>query len=208
MWRAFRRGRAPLLALVGILALAGCASVAANSADTGPTPTPVLAHLPTATPIATPSDPVGQELLASAQGAVGSAARSVGVAYDARAESLTATVTIDGNVPLTDAQIAAAYARVKTLCFQEMNGLWSSGLPLRQVMVIIMGPTHDEYNATVNQWYGIAVVKEATARRFSWASATPESAWSAYDQTFLRELFDLFDEIPPAPPMPTATAAR
>ena len=204
----FRRWSAPLLAMMGILALTGCASVTANGTDTGPTPTPVLVHLPTATPIATPSDPVGQELLTTAQGAVGSAARSVGVTYDARAQSLTATVTITGAVPLTDPQIAAAYARVKTLCFQEMNGLWSSGLPLRQVMVIIQGPTKDEYNVTVNEWYGIVVVKEATARRFSWASATPESAWKAYDQTFLREMFDLFDDIPPAPPLPTATTTH
>ena len=208
MRHAFMRGRVSLIILAFTLTLAGCAPGVASGADTGPTPTPVLVKLPTATPIATPSDPVGKEPPATAQGAVGSAARSVGVVYDGSAQSLSVTVTIDGNVPLTDAQIAAAYARVKTLCFQEMNGLWSSGLPLRQVMVIILGPTKDEYNATVNEWYGIAVVKDATARRLSWASATPESAWSVYDQTFLREMFDLFDEIPPAPPLATATAAR
>ncbi len=206
MRHAFGRALiALLMALASVLALAGCAPGAANSVNSGPTPTPVLAQLPTATPIPTPADPTGQALLRAAQGAAGSAARSVGATYDASAQSLTVTVTINGNVPLTDAQIAAAYARVKALVFQEMNGLWSNGLPLRQATVIIQGPTKDEYNDIINQWYGIAVVKVATARRLSWASATPESAWSAYDQTFLREQFDLFDEIPYAPPAATAT---
>jgi hypothetical protein len=190
------------------LALSGCASVTANNINTGPTPTPVLAQLPTATPIPTPADPTGQALLRTARSALGSSARSVEGTYDTSAQSLTVTVTIDGNVPLTDDQIAAAYARVKALVLQEMSGLWSSGLPLRQAMVIIQGPTKDEYNIIINQWYGIAVVKESTARHFAWASATPESAWKTYNQTYLREQFDLFDEIPPAPPLATATPTK
>lgn len=204
----FRRWRVALLTLVGVLALVGCAPAAANSADTGPTPTPVLVHMPTATPMATPSDPTGQALLKTARGAVGSAASSVGITYDRSAESLSVTVTISGDLPLTETQIAAAHTRIKTLCLQEMSGLWSSGLPLRQATVVILGPTKDEYNAIINQLYGYAVVNESTARRVSWASVTPESAWSAYDQSYLRPEFDLFDEIPPAPPLSTATPAH
>lgn len=147
-------------------------------------------------------------MLQAARSAAGSSASSVEAAYDGRAQSLTVTVTISGDLPLTETQIAAAHARIKSLCFQELSGLWSSGLPLRQTTVVIVGPTKDEYNAIINQLYGFAVVNESTARRVSWTSATPDSAWSAYDQTYLRPEFDLFDEIPPAPPAPTATTGR
>jgi hypothetical protein len=206
MPHAFRRGAMVfLMALVGALALTGCAASAATGADTGPTPTAVLEKIPTATPIATPSDPTGQALLNTARIAVGSAATLVEAVYDGRTQSLTVIVTISGDLPLTNAQIAAAYARIKALCFQEMSKLWSSGPSLRQATVVILGPAKDEYNAIINQLYGYAVVNESTARRVSWASATADSAWSAYDKTYLRPDFDLFDDIPPAPPAPTAT---
>ncbi|HEU0025991.1 MAG TPA: hypothetical protein VFQ25_02660 [Ktedonobacterales bacterium] len=193
------------MTVAGALALVGCAGSASNSANTGPTPTPVLEKVPTATPIATPSDPTGQKLLQAARGAVGSAASLVEATYDVRAQSLTVTVTISGDLPLTETQVDAAHARTKALCFQELSGLWASGLSLRQTTVVIVGPTKDEYNAIINQLYGYAVVNESTARSVSWASATPESAWSAYDKTYLRPEFDLFDEIPYAPPAATAT---
>ena len=197
-----RCGRIALLALTLTLALAGCASGAANSVTHVATPTATV----TAAPSATFTAPTTGDLLAAnAQGAVGAAARSLTTAYDASAEKLTVTIIIAGDVPDTDAKIAVAYARVKTLCFQEENALWTSGQPLRQVTVVILGPTQDEYDTIVNQWYGIVVVNQTTARKFSWASATPESAWNVYDQTFLRQSFVVFDEIPPAPPMQTAT---
>ena len=194
-----------LLAVAGVLTLVGCDASASNSVNTSPTPTPVLEKVPTATPIATPSDPTGQKLLQAARGAVGSAATLVEATYDVGARNLMVTVTISGDLPLTEAQIATAHARTKALCFQELSGLWASGLPLRQTTVVIVGPTKDEYNAIINQLYGYAVVNQSTARRVPWASATPESAWSAYDKTYLRPEFDLFDEIPYAPPAATAT---
>ncbi len=196
------------MTLALFLALAGCASTTANSGASNAAPS-ATATTATTAPSATFTTPTTSELLsANARGAVGAAATSVAVAYDTSAEKATVTITIAGDVPDTDAKIAVAYARVKTLCFQEENALWTSGQPLRQVTVVILGPTQDEYDNTVNQWYGIAVVGGETAHRFSWANVTPESAWSAYDQTFLRSSFVVFDEIPPAPPIPTATASH
>ncbi len=205
MPHAFRRGPVVLLmALLGALALVGCA---ASSQAMRPTPTPLLVRLPTATPIATPSDPTGQALLKTARSAVASDARSVGVTYDPRSRQLTVIVVIDGIVPDTDARIAAAYARVKALTFREQSDLWSSGLPLSQAQVIIMGPTQDEYADIVDQWYGIAVLTAPVARRIPWPNATPASAWALYDQTFLRPSFTVADDIVTGPAA-TATPGR
>jgi hypothetical protein len=138
---------------------------------------------------------------------VGAAASAVSLTYDANAESATVTVTITGDVPNTDARIAAAYARVKTLCFQEQNDLWSSGLPLRQVTVVIMGPAQDAYSGVINQVYGVAIMNQKTARRIPWPNATPDSAWGLYDLTFLRPSFVVIDDVPgnvpTAPPSST-----
>jgi hypothetical protein len=155
--------------------------------------------LPTSTPLATPSDPAGQALLQTARAAVGSAAHTVEVAYDVATGNLTVTITITGVPPDTDAAIAAAYARVKTLSFQEMSHLWASGQPLNQVTVDILGPAQDEYDIIYPQDYSIATLNAATARRISWASATPASAWALYDNTFLRTSFTVFDDVPAAP---------
>lgn len=197
--------RGPLyLAAALALALAGCAPPSGGAASHPASPA-TSTPAPRTPTISAP--PTTADLLAlDAQGAVGSAAKSVTVAYDAAARKATVTITIAGIVPDTGVRMNAAWERTKTLCFQEQNALWASGLPLAQVMVVVLGPTQDEYDDTVNQWYGISVVGAATARRIPWANATPDSVWSAYDQGWLREQFTLFDDIPPAPPLPTATA--
>jgi hypothetical protein len=201
MGNRFRR-EGIALALVALLALAGCAAGASA------TPQPTLAAgtlmLPTATPIPTPADPAGQALLRAAQGAVGAVARSVGLTYDTTTQQATATILIDGIIPDTDDRIAAAYTRVKTLTFQVERALWASGQPLRQAQVIVMGPAQDEYGEVTDQWYGIAVLNAPAARNIAWTSATPASAWKRYDQTFLRPSFTVADDIITGP-APTAT---
>lgn len=198
-------GRGPLyLAAALALALAGCAPPGSGAASQL---APSATHTPAPRTSTISAPPATADLLAlEARGAVGSAAKSVTVAYAAAARKATVTITITGIVPDTGVRMNAAWERTKTLCFQEQHALWASGLPLEQVMVVVLGPTQDEYDDTVNQWYGIAVVSAATARRIPWANATPDSVWGAYDQGWLREQFTLFDDIPPAPPLPTATA--
>jgi hypothetical protein len=198
MRQVLRRGWG-FVGLAALLTLAGCG---APSAFAGPTQTAVQVMLPTATPIATPSDPAGQQLLRTARGAVGSAAQSVGVTYDVATKNLAVTIIITGIVPDSDARVAAAWERAKTLSFQELNGLWSSGLPLRQVTVYVLGPAQDEYDTIYPQAYSVAIVSAATARRIPWPNATPDSAWRLYDLTFLRPSFTVADDIPPVPTAP------
>ena len=204
-----RRGGIGLALLAGLaLTLAVALPLAGCAAGASATPQPTLAAgqimLPTATPIPTPADPAGQALLRAAREAVGASVRSVGLTYDRTAQQATAMILIDGIVPDTNDQIAAAYARVKTLTLQVEDALWASGQPLRQAQVIIMGPAQDEYGEVTDQWYGIAVLNAPAARRIAWASVTPESGWKLYDQTYLRPSFTVADDIITGP-VPTAT---
>lgn len=193
------------LALGLLVGLAGCASSPTPQARA--TNTPVLVQSPTSTPIPTPTDPAGQALDHVAIAAVGRAAQAVGVVYDADARNLTITVTITGDVPATDAQVSAAWARVKGLTLREMGQLWGSGQLLDSVTVIVMGPAQDEYDAVFPQAYSVATLSATSAKRIDWASATPDSAWGHYDQTFLRPSFTVADDVITGP-VTTASAGE
>jgi hypothetical protein len=199
MSNGHRARRAATVALAGLalLGLAGCGAQASGAIiHRAPTATPTQGPGPTLT---TPT--TAQALTASAQGAVGAAASAVAVTYDPSSQQASVTLTITGDVPTTDARIAAAIARAQTLTFQEENDLWSTGLPVSAVIVTVMGPAQDPYDGIINQVYSVATVSAATARRIPWASATPQSAWALYDSTFLRPGFVVQDHT-----LPDATA--
>lgn len=193
-WRALAIGAL-------FLELAGCASAQGASVPSA-TPTARVAPTPRGTQTTT------ELLISAAQEAVGPAATNVTLTYDTATEQTNITLTISGDVPTTDARVAAAYDRVTTLCFQEQNNFWSNGLPVRQVTVTIMGPVQDAYDGIINQVYGIATVNQATARHISWSSATPASAWNVYDFTWLRPSFVEKDYAPPAPTTPSPTPSK
>jgi hypothetical protein len=117
----------------------------------------------------------------------------VDVKYDAQKQTATATIIVTGDLPNTNARMAAAYALVKRITYQVMPALWSSGVALREVTVIVLGPIQDEYADIINDWYGVAVVEATTAQRIQWASVSPDAAWAMYDQHNLRISFELFD---------------
>lgn len=146
-----------------------------------------------ATPAPTFPPTVAGGLAARVQRSVGGLAQKVNVVYDAQKQTTTVTLTVAGLVPNTDARVAAAYALVKLLTFKAMPALWSSGVGLREVTLIVLGPIQDEYNDIVNDWYGVVVVEAATAQRIAWASLSPDTAWTMYDQNNLRYRFELFD---------------
>lgn len=126
-------------------------------------------------------------------------AQAVQIAYDAQAASVTVTVTVGGAVPLTDQQISAAQELTKTLSLREQQAMWGSGVSLKDVKVMVFGPTQDEYANIIAQPYGSAVLDAATAARFVWASLSADSAWDHYDSVYLRPTFDVVDDVPVAP---------
>lgn len=167
------------LAALAALLLVGCAATSPHLASATATPT-------------TEPGPAGQ-LAASVRRALGVRVTQVTAAYDAAKESATITIIVGGMVPSTDAQIAAAYTRVKSVCYQAFRALWASGVTLREATALVEGPIQDEYADIITDWYGVAVVDSATAQRVDWASETPAAAWSRYNQSMLRSSFTLFD---------------
>jgi hypothetical protein len=125
--------------------------------------------------------------------------QAVHIAYDAPAASVTITVRLGGAVPLTDQQISAAQELTKTLSLREQQAMWGSGVTLKDVKVMVFGPTQDEYANIIAQPYGSAVLDAATAASFAWANLTADSAWDRYDNVYLRPTFDVVDDVPVAP---------
>ncbi len=187
-----------LFALALLVLLAGCGS--ANTATQGIATPTATSSLPTPTPT------TEQRLTMLARQALGNGVASSEISYDASAQKLQVTGTLKGNVPLTTAQVNAAYTTVKTLTFQVERAAWTSGVPLKEVMVTIQGPAFDDYADLYTTWYGIADLKAEKAATLAWASLTPESAWNAYDTVVLRLRFQpAVVGIPPTDPSATPT---
>jgi len=192
-------GRQASVALVAALVaallmgwlLAGCGVVPGGDSRTS---------TPTATPLATPeliaaAGPATQ-LGAHTRQAIGTLARAIDVQWDAATQTATITITIAGLVPLTDQQVAAAHALVKLLCYKANAALWSSGVTLSQVKLLVLGPMQDTYANIITDWYGVATLRASSAQRIQWASVSPDAAWNLYDQQMLRVSFSVPDEIP------------
>ncbi len=188
-------GRQGSVALVAAL-LMGCLLVGCGVASGGASHTAT----PTATPLATPeliaaAGPATQ-LGAHARQAIGTLARTIDVQWDAATQTATITITIAGLVPLTDQQVVAAHALVKLLCYKANAALWSSGVALSQVKLLVLGPMQDTYANIITDWYGVATLRASSAQRIQWASVSPDTAWNLYDQQMLRVSFSVPDEIP------------
>lgn len=164
-------GGLALSALLALGILTGCAAPPASSS--GP-------PSPTATPTAE------QRVAMLARDAAGSAAQSVAVAYDQHG-ALTLTATVGGPVPGTPAEIAASQERVKAICFRIERALWTSGTPLSEVKVVVVGPIYDDYADLTTGPYGATDLKAAAAK-LDWAQLNPDTAWALY-QVWLRPAY-------------------
>lgn len=156
--------------LLGVLfVISGCASSpqAQGGAPTA-TPTPVIEG-----PLAGVVGPVA-----------GSLATRITTSYDASTQQAKITLTIGAAPNVTTAQ-----ARVMTLCFQVQRAVWASNPSLREVKVIVLGPIRDDYANIIEDAYGVSDVLAPTAAKIQWSALTPESAWSHYDNTWMRPTY-------------------
>lgn len=183
-----------MLGVVGLL-VGGCAPFAGGGrSSVGATPSATaMAAAPTAAPSLPPTTTVAGRLAARTQQALGSVGRIVDAAYDTSKQAATITIGVAGGVPNTDAKVAAAHALVQLICSRAFPALWSSGEPLREVTVIVVGPMQDEYADIITDWYGVAVVTATTAQHIPWSSSTPTSEWGMYSQAMLRTSFVVAD---------------
>ncbi len=131
--------------------------------------------------------------------AMGNQALSVQTLYNAQDATVKITVTVGGAVPLTKQQIGVAEEMTKSICRQEQQAMWASGVSLKHVTVTVMGPTQDEYAEIVAQVYGSVRLDAPTATHFDWKNLNADSAWDRYDAVYLRPTFDVVDDVPTAP---------
>lgn len=113
--------------------------------------------------------------------------------YDPQHTSATVTITLGGTVPYRPTQISAAQELTKAFCLMALQGLWTSGVPLSQTMVVVQGPTQGEYDELLTQQYGVVTLEASVAQHIDWSNVTADAAWSQYDHDFLRESFVLVD---------------
>ena len=190
--------RAALVAIFVVLgSLAACATTnhaTVQSAHKAVTGCPVAASTTAQDTLARRACDALGNLAQSAQ-----SLQSVQMAYDAQTASVTVTVTVGGAVPLTDQQINTAQELTKAISLREQQAMWASGVTLKEVKVMVFGPTQDEYANIVAQPYGSAVLAAATAATFAWASLSADNAWNRYDSVYLRPTFDVVDDVPVAP---------
>lgn len=178
-------GASLVLLLVCVLA-SGCATTSTPAARTTATATTTATANPlTPTPTATEA-----RLETLVRQAVGSGPQQVQAVYHAAAGELNINLALIGTIPTAPAAVSAMQEQVKVLCFEAQRAVWSSGLtPLSQVTVTVVGPIMDQYAELETQAYGAAVLKAATERGFSWSTLSPDGAWGAYDNSYLRPAY-------------------
>jgi hypothetical protein len=132
-----------------------------------------------------------QELLlaALAQQHLRGLAQQVTASYDAGAQSVTVTAVINvSHIPNLPGDITAAQEQTKTVCYRLQEALWTSrgmsGLALRQVTAIVVGPILDQYAYLTTSAYGTAVLT-APVGHISMGRPHPDVAWEKYDNVFL-----------------------
>ncbi|HEV7127389.1 MAG TPA: hypothetical protein VGN32_08085 [Ktedonobacterales bacterium] len=165
----YRAGGAAVAAMLAAGILGGCGSPRMAATVRPPTPTPTERQL----------------ITTLAQRAIGTVAQSVSATYSAADGTVIVTATVAW---MTD--VSAAQEQVKTICFRAQAALWTSGIALSRVTVIVLGPLIDLYADRSMGPYGTAVLTAANAAKFTWASLSADGAWEAYDNVFLRLAFN------------------
>jgi hypothetical protein len=191
---------ASIIAATLVAALAGCGASTGSGRTGGSTPTatPAVTAIPstyTPNPLTPTPTTEEQHLDALVQQAIGVGAVQIGTTYSVMDGATDVEITYSqvvplppgGLVPTSDADIAAAQERVKTICFEVEQALWtSSTTPLSQVNVAVLGPVLDQYAFLTTQAYSSVLLKAATAAHFTWSTLTPDTAWAKYDSNYLR----------------------
>jgi hypothetical protein len=164
-----------LLMLAAFISISACAS--GPAAGAGPQAA-ATATLP-------PNAPSQDRLDRLAHQALGAAASHMETTYDARAHALALVVTLDGVVPRTPTEIAAAQERAKALCFQAQRTMWTSGIAMSRMSVTVLGPMLDDYADIISGPYGAAALDAPTAAHFDWAHLSADAAWDRYNSVYL-----------------------
>jgi hypothetical protein len=166
--------------LVTVSALAGCAETSTSSVRSATTPKI------TATPTI-PATTAGF-LTQRAQKAVGTAARQVEVTYQETDRTAVVNITLVWS-PGWKSDFALAQAAAKLACYQSQAALWTSGMPLSKVTVIVLGQALDDYSSVITSAYAAVDLTAQHASDIVWSATNADQAWARYDHTFLRPTY-------------------
>ncbi|HZC04043.1 MAG TPA: hypothetical protein VE338_00225 [Ktedonobacterales bacterium] len=172
----------------------GCASASMGSARQ-------TAAIATSTPTA-PLTNEGRLALRVRQ-AEGAAAKSITLAYHQATSTVDVTVTL-GWTPIWKTEFAKAQTAAKLACYEAQAALWTSGIALNKVTVTVLGQALDDYGQIITGAYAVATMTSAHASATQWTSTSPDTAWSLYDEVFLRPLYGS-DWMYPHPTTPPAS---
>jgi hypothetical protein len=172
------RGAGALLAALALLA--GCGSTPTttvrSTATTIPTPTATV-----------PATTEGHLTLLSRQ-AVGSAAKQITVSYSESSKVATVDATLIWYPSWRD-HFSLAQVASKLACYKIQAALWTSGVPLSKVIVIVLGQALDDYASVITSAYAEADIDSAHASAITWSAISPDQAWALYDNNFLRPTY-------------------
>lgn len=130
---------------------------------------------------ATPTAAIDGPLASVVSPVASGLARRISTSVDSGARLAKITLTV-GAAP----DVATAQAWVMSLCFHVQQAVWASDPSLREVKVIVLGPIRDDYANIIDDAYGVSDVLATTAASLQWSTLNPASAWSRYDNTWLR----------------------
>jgi hypothetical protein len=159
-----------LALLAAVAALVGCAPSSPGAAATATADAAVAR----------------QRLDALARQAVAAFTTQVQTTYDASKRMVEVSATVGWTADIGIADIAKAQERAKTICFRLQQALWTSGVPLRQVSAIALGPVVNDYGEQIVDAHAAARLTASTAAGFAWGTLTSDTAWDRYDEAWLR----------------------
>jgi hypothetical protein len=133
-----------------------------------------------ATPIPSTPSTISGRLAALVDGAVAGLVQGATTIYHADVRSVQVDATVG-----RQADTGAAQQRAETICFRAQRALWTSGIALSEVNVVVLGPEQGDFGDVVTGAYGAADLKAATAAHLDWSALAPQTAWTHYDGVFL-----------------------
>ncbi len=163
-----------------VIALAGCSVSPTTSARSAPSPQIT----------ATPTVPatIAGFLALRARQAVGTVAKQVDVTYQATDQTAAVNIMLVWS-PAWKTDFSLAQAKAKLACYQAQTALWTSGVPLSKVTVLVQGQALDDYSSVITSAYAEADITAQHAKGVAWSTISAEQAWTLYDQTFLRPTY-------------------
>jgi hypothetical protein len=113
-------------------------------------------------------------------------AEQVDTSYDAEKGAAQVVATVGWTLEIGIGDVEKSQERAKTICFLAQRALWTSGVPLREATVTILGPVQDDYGSQTIDAHAIAYLVARTSAGFTWGALTPDTAWGRYDRVWLR----------------------